>query len=55
MTFMTLNGPTDGSIDFGIALAKRCNLVFCSIVLQIHRSRTFSDETRNNMWCNWFD
>jgi len=37
MTFMTLglNGPTDGITDFGIALAKHCNLVCCSIFLQI--------------------
>jgi len=51
MTFMTLNGPTDGIKDFGIAQAKQCNLVFCSFVLQIDLSKTFSDGPRNNMWC----
>jgi len=52
---MTLNGPIDGIIDFGIALAKHCNLVFCSLVLQIYWSKTFSDWTHNNMWCKWLD
>ena len=50
---MTLNGPTDGIKDFGIAQAKQCNLVFCSFVLQIDLSKTFSDGPRNNMWCKW--
>jgi len=42
----------DGITDFGIALAKHCNLVFCSFVLQIDWSKTFSDGSRNNMCCN---
>jgi len=46
---------TDGIIDFGIALAKHGNLAFCSFVLQIDWSKTFSDGTRNNMWCKWLD
>jgi len=63
MTFTTLNVPTDGVTDFGSSLAKHCNLAFCSFVLQIDWSKTFSDGTRNNMgvnaltsficlWCN---
>jgi len=49
---MTLNGRVDGITDFGIALACRhCNLAFSSFVLQIDWSKTFSDGTRNNMWC----
>jgi len=53
---MTLNGCIDGVTDFAIALAyKRCNLAFCSFVLQIDWSKTFSDGTRNNMWCKWLD
>jgi len=51
MAFLTLNGPTEGIPDFGIAQAKHCNLAFCSFVLQIDWSKTFSDRTRNNMWC----
>jgi len=55
MNFMTLNGPTDGITDFGIALAKHCNLVFCSFVVQIDWSKNFSDGTCSNMWCEWLD
>jgi len=55
MTFIALNGPTDGITDFGIALATHCNLVVCSFVLQIDWSKTFSDRTRNNMWWKWLD
>ena len=40
----------DDITDFCIALAKHCNLAFCSFVLQINWSKTFSDGTRNNMW-----
>ena len=40
----------DSITDFGIALAKRCNLAFCSFVLQTDWSKTFSDGTRNNQW-----
>jgi len=39
----------DGITDFSIALAKHCNLVFYSFVLQIDWSKTFADGTRNNM------
>jgi len=46
---------TDGITDFGIALAIHGNLAFCSFVLQIDRSKTFSEGTRNNMWCKWLD
>jgi len=45
----------DGIADFGIALAKHCNLIFCSFVLQIDWSQTFSGGPRNNMWCEWLD
>ena len=50
----TLKGRIDGITDFGIALGyKHCNLAFCSFVLQINCSKTFSDGTRNDMWCKW--
>jgi len=53
---MTLNGRIDGVVDSGIALAyKHCNLAFYSFVLLIDWSKTFSDGTRNNMWCKWLD
>jgi len=55
MTFMTLNGPLTSITDFGIALAKHCNLVFCTFVQQIDWSKTFPDGTRNNMWCKWLN
>ena len=45
----------DGIKEFGIALAKHCNLAFCSFVLQIDWSKTFSDGIRNNLWCKWLD
>ena len=45
----------DGITDFGIAQAKHCNLVFCSFVLEIDWSKTFSDGPSNNMWCKWLD
>jgi len=41
MTFMTLNGPTDGITDIGIALAKLCNLAFCSFVLKSPDQKRF--------------
>jgi len=44
-----------GITDFGIALAKHYNLALCSFVLQIDWSKTFSEATRNNMWCKWLD
>jgi len=46
---------TDGTTDFGITLAKHGSLAFCSFVLQIDWSKTFSDGTRNNVWCKWLD
>jgi len=47
---MTLNGRIDGISDFGIALAcKHCDLAFCSFVLQIDWTKTFSGGTYNNM------
>jgi len=49
----------DGITDFGIALAKHCNLAFCFFVLQINWSKTFFDRTKQNglskficSWCN---
>ena len=45
----------DGITNSGIALAKHCNLAFCSFVLQIDWSKTFSDGTRNSMWCKLLD
>ena len=45
----------DGITDFGIAQTKHCNLIFCSFVLQIDWSKSFSDGPSNNMWCKWLD
>jgi len=55
MAFMSLNGPTDGITDFGIAQAKHCNLAFCSFLPQMAGSTTFFDGARNNLWCKWLD
>jgi len=51
LTFLSVDGIT----DFGIALAKHCNLIFCSFVLQIDWSKTCSDGPRNNICCKWHD
>jgi len=40
----------DGITDFVIALAKDA-ISLSAFVRQIDRSKTFSDGTRNNMWC----
>jgi len=44
MNFMTLNGPTDGITDFGIAPAKHCNLAFCSLFYKSTDQKPFLAE-----------
>jgi len=55
---MTSNGRIDGTTDFGIALTYSINTAISRSALSFYNidcSKTFSDGTRNNMWCKWLD
>ena len=43
----------EGITNFGTALAKHCNHVFCSFVLQIDWLKLFPGGLRSSIWCKW--
>jgi len=45
----------DGITDFGIALAKHCNLIFCSSVLQIDWSKPVLTDHAITLCWKWLD